>query len=368
MEHIGIDLGASRSSICRLSSDGDIIHQCEVKTLDLERLLAKWPAGSRVVIESCAESRKVARMAQERHEVCVVPTSMVRALGVGARGIKTDKRDAQNLAEASHRLGEKLPHVHVRSDEAAAIQDLVRGRASLIVMRTSSINFVRSQMRRELQPRVRSTPESFTRRVREAWGDAMMITTTAHLEIIDRLNEQIASVEKQMAACAKTEPATRLQKIAGVGPIVALAFLSTVDDPKRFASAAHLASYVGLSPGESTTGGRVRRTGLIAAGQQQLRALLVQAAHSMLNARRTREPMAAWAHELILRRGRKLGTCALARRLAIVMWAMLRDGTAYQPTMTKPRTPRPPARPGNDISPNAAELIHALAQEGTTMT
>jgi transposase len=359
MEHVGIDLGASRSSICRLSSGGNIIEQCEVKTSDLERLFAKWPAGSRVLLETCSESRKVALMARERHEVRVVPTSMVRALGVGARGIKTDKRDAQNLAMASHRLGDQLPHVHIRSEEAAGLQDLVRGRASFVQMRTSAINFVRSQMRRELLPRVRATPETLTRRVREA-GCETTIAMTTHLEIIDRLNEQIAALDKQLAALAKSEAPARLQKIAGVGPIVALAFIATVDDPKRFESAAHLASYVGLSPGESTTGGRVRRTGLIAAGQQQLRALLVQAAHSMLNSRRTREPMAAWAHELTLKRGRKLATCALARRLAVVMWAMLRDGTPYKPTMTKPRAPRAPANP--------AELIHALAQEATTMT
>lgn len=76
----------------------------------------------------------------------------------------------------------------------------------------------------------------------------------------------------------------------------------------------------------------------------------------MLNSRRTCEPMAAWARELILKRGRKLGTCALARRLAVVMWAMLRDGTAYNPTMTKPRPPRPLAILGNDTG---TELMRA---------
>jgi transposase len=84
----------------------------------------------------------------------------------------------------------------------------------------------------------------------------------------------------------------------------------------------------------------LRRTGVIAAGQKHLRALLVQAAHVMLNARRTREPIATWAQELAVRRGRKLAVCALARTLAVVMWAMLRDGTSYDPVRTKPGTPQ----------------------------
>jgi transposase len=98
-----------------------------------------------------------------------------------------------------------------------------------------------------------------------------------------------------------------------------------------------------LNPGENTTGGKVRRTGIVAAGQKQLRGLLVQAAHSMCNARKAREPMAQWALELERRRGRKVAVCALARRLAIVMWAMLRDGTRYEPTMTRPREHSSPA-------------------------
>jgi transposase len=195
--------------------------------------------------------------------------------------------------------------------------------------------------------------------VRELLGVNIATTTESYLEVIDKLNEQIASLEKQMGLLAKGEEAARLQKITGVGPIVALAFLSVIDDPKRFKSGSNVASYIGLSPGENTTGGFIRRTGVIAAGQQQMRSLLVQAAHSMLNARKTREPMAAWAHDLALRRGRKLATCALARRLAIVMWAMLRDGSAYHPAKTKPREPR---LPGSAAASRASDPIDELSQ------
>jgi len=314
-----------------VNGEGAILLERTLHTKELGLFLAKR-TPSRIVIESCAESRKVAQMALAHgHEVKVVPTSLVRSLGVGARNIKTDKRDARNLANASFRLGDELPQIHVRSDEAASIQDLVRARASLVSQRTAAINFVRAQLRKALLGRgPRCTSKLFGVRVRNLLGEDSGLQLNAHLKVIDTLNEQIDDLEKRMKETAKkTERAIALQKITGVGPIVALAFLATIDDPKRFASGSHLASYVGLSPGESTTGGKIRRTGVIAAGQKQLRGLLVQAAHVMLNGRKTREPMAQWAVEIECRRGRKVAVCALARRLAIVMWAMLRDGTRY---------------------------------------
>lgn len=339
MEHIGIDLGASGSAVCVVSSEGAVILERTLRTCEIERFLTKRPT-SHVAIESCAESRLVAIRAREQgHDVRVVPSLFVRSLGIGTRRIKTDKRDAKHLAIASFRLGEELPHIHIRSDEAAALQDLVRARSSLVSQRTMAINFVRAQLRKALLGTgPRRSAKTFCDGVRELLGEDTSLEVNAHLATIDVINQQIEGLEKKMKEVAETsEPATRLRKITGVGPIVSLAFLAAIADPKRFASGSHLASYIGLSPGENTTGGKVRRTGIVAAGQRQLRGLLVQAAHSMLNARRTREPMAQWALELERRRGRKVAVCALARRLAIVMWAMLRDGTQYDPPMTRPR-------------------------------
>lgn len=353
MEHIGIDLGASRSSICIMSSTGELTQERTVETRKLFPFLSKR-GPAHVVIESCAESRKVALMARELdHEVRVVPTSFVRSLGIGTRRIKTDKRDARNLALAAFRLGDQLPHVHIRSDDAEQKKDLLGSRANLITMRTSAINFVRSSLRRQLKPRIGRAPESFCANVRDTF-DEVPPEIEVHLTLIGTLNEQIAILDRKIRKLARAdEDAQRLQKIPGVGPIVSLAFLATIDQPERFAAAANVASYLGLSPGENTTGGNVKRTGIIAAGQRQMRALLVQAAHSMMNSRRTTEPMAAWAHELARKKGRKVATCALARRLAVVMWAMLRDGSSYDPTLTKPR-----ARPYTE--PSVAEMARAV--------
>src|SRR4051812_44257513 len=104
MDHIAIDLGGRESQICVVSAEGEVILQERRPTGGLKKFLSER-RQSRVVMETCAEAFGVADAAREAgHEVAVVPATLVRALGVGSRGLKTDARDARNLAEASCRM------------------------------------------------------------------------------------------------------------------------------------------------------------------------------------------------------------------------------------------------------------------------
>src|SRR5262252_5548493 len=99
MQHVAIDLGGKESQICVRSSDGSVIEECRKPTAALGRYLERQPR-SRVVIETCAEGFATADLAiRLGHEVRVVPAALVRALGVGARGLKNDQRDARALSE-----------------------------------------------------------------------------------------------------------------------------------------------------------------------------------------------------------------------------------------------------------------------------
>ena len=118
MEHIAIDLGGRESQVCVRLPDGTVILERKVKTERLESFLKKR-AASRVILETCAEAFGVADKAIEHgHEVLVVPALLVRQLGVGARGVKTDERDARCLSEASCRID--LPSVHICSARSRA--------------------------------------------------------------------------------------------------------------------------------------------------------------------------------------------------------------------------------------------------------
>ena len=112
MEHVGIDLGSSRSAICVVSTEGVVLRERTIPTSEIERILSKQPT-SRVALESCAESRLVAnRVRAQGHDVRVVPSVFVRSLGIGTRRIKTDKRSglgSSNAGEAARSPSAPLP-------------------------------------------------------------------------------------------------------------------------------------------------------------------------------------------------------------------------------------------------------------------
>ena len=113
MNHVAIDLGSVQSQVCIRDPQGKILKELRVRTAQLPRFLKKQET-SRVIVETSAEAFFVADAAKALgHEVVIVPATMVRVLGVGERGIKTDERDARKLSEVSTRID--LPSVHLPS-------------------------------------------------------------------------------------------------------------------------------------------------------------------------------------------------------------------------------------------------------------
>ena len=116
MNHVAIDLGGKESQICIRHPDGAIVEERKVPTRKLTELVSTWPA-SRVVMETSAEAFRIADAALAAgHQVRVVPGTLVRLLGVGDRGVKNDKRDAQQLSKASWQTD--VPSVHIPSSES----------------------------------------------------------------------------------------------------------------------------------------------------------------------------------------------------------------------------------------------------------
>jgi hypothetical protein len=111
MEHLAIDLGSRQSQVCVRSAEGKILHEARVTTHQLGEYMKRRPKA-RVVLETSSEAFAIADIARSLgHEVNIVPATLVKTLGVGARGIKNDRRDAQVLSEVSCRIA--LPSVHI---------------------------------------------------------------------------------------------------------------------------------------------------------------------------------------------------------------------------------------------------------------
>lgn len=329
MDHIAIDLGGRESQICVRQSDGTIVEERRVST----RALGAWfsrRAPGRVIVETCAESFAVAELAtQAGHQVRLVPATLVRALGVGARGVKTDRRDAQVLSEASCRMD--LPSVHLPSHASRERKSMSGMREALVGARTQLINCVRGWLRTQMSPLVKAGAEGFPKRVRELYPDEGMLPgfVERQLASIEHLSEQIKEADKELSELAKTDAVCeRLMSVPGVGPVTAVRFCAALDEVQRFSGAHAVAAYLGLVPGEDSSSERKRITSITKAGPTRVRWSLVQAAWAMRRCA-PNDPMVLWSMELEKRSKASVAVVALARKMAGLLYALWRDGSYY---------------------------------------
>ena len=335
MEHIGIELGAKTSHLVVFDQSGALLLRTSVRTPALGAWLRGRPM-SRVVMESCTQSHAVARLSQQaKHTTVVIPRTVVRALGIGRRGIKTDDKDAETLALASVR-NQDLPSVHLRSVASRSHHETVTARALLVRARTRVITHIKSWLRGRLVHLKTKASKTFSQTVRELaleHNEGIPISLDVLLASHDTLSEQIERLDATMIQLAADHAiCRRMMTIPGVGPVVALSFVAHVDDIARFETAEQLASYFALVPGEATTGGKLKRTGTIKSGPTYMKSLLIQAAWSHWRSA-AMSPPALWAKALGERRGKRIAIVALARKLTKMMFAMWRDQKEYRPRL-----------------------------------
>jgi transposase len=330
MDHVAIDLGARKSQICVRSADGEIVEEKRLETWDLKRYLAGRPK-SRVIVETCAEAFGVAEAARELgHETRIVPATLVRTLGVGARRTKTDQRDARTLSEVSCRVD--LPSVHIPKAQSRERKTFCGMRDSLVSARTKVINTVRGWLRGQGRRLGKGSSPTFAKRVRMLCGADLPDYVERQLRVVEALTAEIGEADKALESQAEQdETCGRLMTVPGVGPLTALRYVAAIDDIGRFATAHQVESYLGLVPGENSSSDRQQRLSITKAGPPALRWVLIQAAWALRTLCRqpAAVPLQLWAHQVELRRGKRIATVALARKLTGILYAIWRDGTEY---------------------------------------
>src|SRR5262245_41431766 len=162
------------------------------------------------------------------------------------------------------------------------------------------------------------------------------------LALMRPLNGQLAYSDATIEHRAVPDPRVlRLRSVPSLGPVTAAAFLAAIDDVQRFHHAHQLEAYLGLVPGERSSGETQRRGSITKAGHSRPRWLLIQAAVSILRRRPAQaEALRTWALRIAARRGKQVAVVALARRLAGILYALLRDGSVFEPQRV--RSPRRP--------------------------
>lgn len=331
MEHIGIDVHKVESQICVLTESGEIIEQ-RIRT-QRERFAAVLGARApaRILIEASTESEWVARCLEELgHEVVVADPNFAAMYATRSRRVKTDRRDARTLAEAC-KLGAYRP-AHRASDRQRHVRAQLSVREALVQTRSRYISLIGAVLRREGFRVASGAAGGFAQLVQQlALPGRLKSEIAPLLAVLLSVNQQLEWVDGRLDHLARNdETVQRLCTAPSVGPVTAAAFSSTIDEPERFSNAHQVEAYLGLTPSELSSGEKQRKGHITKAGNGRLRRLMVQVAVSILRLRSPRtEALRAWATSIAIRRGKKIAIVALARRMAGVLFAMMRDGTCY---------------------------------------
>jgi transposase len=248
-----------------------------------------------------------------------------------SRRTKTDRRDARTLMEAC-RLG-AYRRAHRTSDARRHMRAELAVRESLVRTRTRTMALIKALVRRDGLRLNGTASHLFAQRIAELdAAPQLRAELQPLLALLEPLNREIEAADARIGALARTDPVVALLMTApGIGPITATAVVATIDDVTRFTCAHQFEAYLGIVPGELSSGEKRRIGPITKAGNSRVRYLLVEAGWRLLNSKQ--DDVAAlrtWAQHILLRRGKKVAAVALARRLAGILYAMWRDNQPYR--------------------------------------
>lgn len=335
---IGLDLGDRRSQAAVLDAGGELIEERSVATTQ-EGLSGAFEEyrGCVIVMEVGTHSPWVSRLFKARgFQVITANPRQVRLIAESQR--KTDRLDAQLLARLGRLDPSLLSPVQHRGAQAQEHRALLQGRDGLVRCRTLLINQVRG-LAKSLGTRLPScSAEVFDRRVRAAVGDQLFPGMGTMLNTIGQFTADIRDLDKQVKTVSHSEypEAARLQQVTGVGPITALWYVLTLEDPGRFANSRVVGAYIGLCPRQRSSGNQQPQLGISKAGDPMLRRYLVQAAHYILGPQGPDCDLRRFGQRISARggkNGKKRAVIAVSRKLAVLLHHLWVTGEAYVPLM-----------------------------------
>jgi transposase len=334
MDHYaGIDVSLECSSVCVVAANGKIVREGKVAS-EPEALIAWFGSVgfglARIGLEAGPLSQWLyAAMRDAGLAVELLETRHVHS-ALKTMPVKSDRNDARGIAQLM-RLGWFRP-VHCKSIAAQEMRALLTAR-KLLQSKLIDVELSLRGILRGFGLKVgATTPRRFAGRIRELVAGHVILETIAAAMLSARevLLHEFNGFEKQLRTVARTDARTRLLMSApGVGPIVALTYVSAIDDPARFKSSKAVGAHFGLTPkkyqsGETDVSGRISKI-----GDASVRTALYEAAHVILVRPVRGSGLKSWAMKLARRAGMKKAKVALARKLAVVLHRMWVDGTSF---------------------------------------
>ena len=331
---IGIDLGKMVFHLVGVNQRGEVVVRKKCSRIQLLRFTANLP-HCLIGMEACGGSHFLGRALREQgHDVRLMPAQYVKPY---VKTNKNDYIDAEACAEAVTRP--TMRFVPIKTDDQLDLQSLHRVRERWVVRRTAVINQIRGMLlergitiRKGRHYIEASLPGILEDADNKLSGALRVLLTQLRMEM-QYLHGQIEETDKLIARiCGDLEQCRRLVAIPGIGPITATATVAAIGNGAAFKKGRGFAAWLGVVPGEHSTGGKQKLTGTSRRGNKYLRKLFVQGAHAVL-LQKTRQStyLSTWLANLTTRKRTQVVTVALANKMARMAWALLAKGEAYRP-------------------------------------
>ena len=333
--YAALDVSNKITAICVVDERDKIIVEEEVKTHPKDissALTVKNLNLATVVIESGSLSHYLVSQlrAMGFPAVCVDARHMAQILSTTIN--KTDKNDARGMAIAAR--ANFVREVHLKNAHSAEILVVQSNRKTIVQQRVQISNAIRGVLKTYGLVIKASGEATFLEAVRShqtaideyAWAsiEVMLDQFQACIKHEAEMNRIVKKL------CKGSEVVARLQTAPGIGPITALAFVATVDDPSRFNDCRNIGAYLGLTPRQHSSGEVVRMGGISRCGEKYLRSLLYEAAITIITRSKKHSKLKAWAMKIKRRSGIKCAATALARQLSIVLLRMWQTGESFR--------------------------------------
>lgn len=338
---VGLDLGLRQTRVCVLAGDGTSLHEqdCETDLQAIKDALAAFAVDciGAIAVEAGCEIDIIRKLRNAGLPVTIFEARKASRF-LAIRRSKTDKSDAWGLADLA-RVGRKtVSQVYLKSPECIRVRGLLVMRKRLVMMRVASEGVLRSRLAlhgRKYKAAV--APGALRKRV-EAELAELSAQDGVHLQadlkplvdVCESLRAYLKKLDDDVLRLAKSHNVCKLlMEVPGVGPICALSFYTAIEDPTRFRTAADVGAYLGLVPRRYQSGETSRTMGITKSGSKLTRTHLVTAA-TVFGAVAPDCALKRWFVALRERAGPNRARTALARKLAVILLTMWKEGTHFE--------------------------------------
>jgi transposase len=335
---VGVDLAKNVFQVHGVDRNEKPVWKCKLKRAEwIKVLLEKIEPGCEIGMEACGGAHHWARKLEALgYTVKLIAPQFVKPY---VKSNKNDAKDAEAICEAMSRPNMRF--VSIKSVEQQDVQAIHRVRAGLMEQRIAKANQIRglvseyglvapiqvSHLRAAIPEWLEDAENGLTSRFRRLlnglWSD------------LQSLDLRLKEMDREIAEIAAANPvAQKLQQLRGVGPMVATALLATVGDASQFKNGRQMTVSLGLTPKQSSSGGKEKLLGISKRGDPYVRSLLVHGARSVIRSAKGKDDrLSQWVMRIANAHHFNVAVVAMANKTARIAWAMIRKGSDYQPEL-----------------------------------